>query len=333
MPQFITTIVTVQSEAVTTIGNSAVTAYTAGMLSRAYLLSLPERVIRAALGLSAGLLREVGEVVLPPGVRRSQLYQSLLDTTLRYVIEQVGGAKDVYPLGPPQPDDFIVRRGAGNAIELLGIVAFRVSPVWVLAALADLSGLGRRLIPEIAETLKAQGLLEKETQFESLDQLLDGLAKASSRLAEAVNTPPLDVPGLRKEWEAIRSQARGLKPIELPSPKAIGDQWEALKHESARQGRSVFETSSLMAISAVRAIPDRARWLSASARVGATHTGKLLSAAILNHYSQVLNELREVGYITYAKRELSPYLRACVDQFSPQQRTLTQQLLARVRKR
>jgi hypothetical protein len=33
------------------------------MASRAYLLSLPERVIRAALGFSAGLLREVGEVV------------------------------------------------------------------------------------------------------------------------------------------------------------------------------------------------------------------------------------------------------------------------------
>jgi G3E family GTPase len=31
------------------------------MASRAYLLSLPERVIRAALGFSAGLLREVGE--------------------------------------------------------------------------------------------------------------------------------------------------------------------------------------------------------------------------------------------------------------------------------
>lgn len=302
------------------------------MPSRAYLLSLPERVIRAALGLSAGLLREIGEVVLPPGVRRSQLYQSLVDTTLRYVIEQVGGAKDLYPVAQPQPDDFIVRRGAGNAIELLGIVAFRVSPVWVLAALADLSGLGRRLIPEIAETLKAQGLLEKETQFESLDQLLDGLEKTSSRLAEAVNTPPLDVAGLRKEWEAIRSQARGLKPIELPSPKAIGEQWEALKQESARQGRSVFETSSVMAISAVRALPDRARWVSASARIGATHTGKLLSAAILDHYSQMLRELREVGYVAYAKREFSPYLRACADQFSPQQRTLTQQLLARVRK-
>jgi hypothetical protein len=301
-------------------------------LSRAYLLSLPERVIRSALGLSAGLLREVGEVVLPRGVRSTQLYKSLVDVTLRYVIEQVGGAKGIYPAAEPQPDDFLARRGAGNAIELLGIVAFRISPVWVLAAMADLSGLGRRLIPEIADALKAQGLLEKETQFYSVDQLLDGLERTSSRLAEAFNTPPLDVAGLRKEWAAIRSEARGLKPKGLPSPEAIGNQWEALKQESARQGRSVFETSSAMAISAVRALPGRARWLSASARVGAAHAGKLLSAAILEHYHQTLNELREVGYLTYAKRQLSPYMRACADLFSPQRRTLTQRLLDRVRK-
>jgi hypothetical protein len=301
------------------------------LLSRAYLLSLPERVIRSALGVSAGLLREVGEVALPRGVRRSQLYQSLVDTTLRYLIEQVGGAEGVYPAQQPQPDDFLARRGAGNAIELLGIVAFRVSPVWVLAALADLSGLGRRLIPEIAAELKANGLLEKGAQFESVDQLLDGLEKASSRLAETFNTPPLDVPGLRNEWAAIRTEARALKPAQLPSPKTITDQWEALKQESTRQGRSVWETSSVMAVSAVRALPDKARWLTASARVGATHTGKLLSAAILDDYSQTLSELREVGYLAYAKRQLSPYVRACVDQFSPHRRTLTQRLLDKVR--
>jgi hypothetical protein len=39
-----------------------------------------------------------------------------------------------------------------------------------------------------------------------------------------------------------------------------------------------------------------------------------------------------VGYLTYAKRQLNPYLSACVDLFSPQRRTLTQRLLDRFRK-
>ena len=301
------------------------------MPSPAYLLSLPERVIRSALGFSAGLLREIGEVALPRTVRRGQLYKSLVDTTLRYVIEQVGGAKGVYPTEVPQAQDFLARRGVGHAIELLGIAALRVSPVWVFAALADLSGLGRRLIAEIAEALKEQGLLEKEAQFENVDQLLDGLEKTSSRLAQTINAPPLDVAGLRKEWAEIRMQARGLKPVDLPSVKAISGRWEELKDEAARQGRSIFETSSVMAISAVRALPERARWLSSSTRVAAKRTGKLLSATLLDDYSHTLNGLREVGYATYARRQLSPYLRACVDQFSRHQRTLTDRLIETIR--
>lgn len=302
------------------------------MPSREYLLSLPERVIRSALGLSAGLLREVGEVAVPRGVRRSHLYRNLVDVTLRYIIERVAGAKGVYPTAEPQTDDFLARRGAGHAIELLGIAAFRVSPVWVLAALADLSGLGRRLIPEIAAALQAEGLLDKGARFESVDQLLDGLERTSARLAETLNTPPLDVASLRQEWTAIRRAASRQRPAALPPPRAISGRWEEIKEESARQGRSIFETSSVLAVATIRGLPETARWLSASTRIGARHTGKLLSGAILDYYGQTLSELRQVGYLTYAKRQLSPYVRACVEQFSPQRRTLTQRLLEKTRR-
>jgi hypothetical protein len=303
------------------------------MPSKAYYLSLPERVIRAALALSAGLLREVGEVVLPRSVRRSRLFHNLVEATLRYLIEEVGGARGVYPPDPSSPDNFLASRGAGHAIEVLGLIAFHVSPVWVLAALADLSGLGRRLIPEITEALEAQGLVGQDAQFQSVDQLLDGLESTSASLARTVNTPPLDIAGLRREWGAIRQSARKLTPEELPSPHEIRRQWEALKQESARQGRSVFEISSAMALAAVRVLPGKAKWVSALARVGIARTGKLASAAILEHYTETLHELRAVGYLAYAKRQLSPYLRACVDQFSPQTRTLTQRLLQKTRKR
>jgi hypothetical protein len=302
------------------------------MSSRTYLLSIPERVIRSALGFSAGLLREIGEVVVPRSVRRGQLYKSLVETTLRYVIEQVGSAKGVYPPELPQTQDFLARRGVGHAIELLGIAAFRISPVWVFAALADLSGIGRRLIPEIAEALKEEGLLEKEAQFDSVDQLLDGLEKTSSRLAQTINMPPLDVASLRKEWTEIRLATHGLGPVDLPSVKDISSRWEELRHEATRQGRSTFATSSVMAISAVRVLPDRARRLSSSTRVGAARSGKLLYGTVLEDYRNTLGELRQVGYVAYAKRQLSPYLRACVEQFSRRQRSLTERIIERVRK-
>ena len=301
------------------------------MSVKSYLLSFPERVIRSALGLGAGVAREVGEIALPDGVRNSRLYQNLVDATLRFLIEQVGGVEGVYAADSRLPDNFLVRRTAGNAVEALGIVAFRASPVWILAALADLCGMGRHLIPEIAEALKQQGLLQADAQFVTVDQMLDGLERTSSRLAATINTPPLDVQGLRKEWEAIREEARTLPPASLPGSEAIGQLWSQLKAESARQQRSIFETSSLMAVAAVRALPGGVRWFSASAWAGAARTGQVFAAALLDHYRQTLGEIQQVGYLTYAGRQFSPYVRAAVSQFSPQRRTLTQRLLDRVR--
>ena len=297
-----------------------------------YLLSLPERLLRSGLGLGAGVAREIGEVVLPDGVRRSRLYQNLVDTTLRFLIEQVGGVEGAYPQDEPLPDDFLKRRTAGNVIEALGIVAFRASPVWVLAALADVCGIGRQLIPEIAASLKEQKLLDESTQFTSVDQILDGLEQTSSRLAETINTPPLDVATLRQEWHALRDEARTLAPSSLPSRETIGSVWAQLRAESARQGRSVFETSSMMAVSAVKALPESARWLSASAVVGASRTGQIVATALLDHYRTTLDDIRQVGFATFAARQLGPYVRAAVSQFSPDRVTLTERFLERTTK-
>jgi hypothetical protein len=303
------------------------------MTVKGYLASLPERIVRSVVGLGAGVVREMGEVAVPESIRRGQLYQNLVDTTLRFLIEQVGGAEGVYKTDEKLGEDFLLRRSAGNVLELAGIVAFRASPVWVLAALADLSGMGRHLIPEISDALKAEGLLEKEVEFATVDQILDGLERTSGRLAATVNTPPLDVASLRKEWDAIREEARSLAPARLPSRETIGSLWTDLKSESARQNRSIYEMSSMLALSAAGKLPDSVRWLSASTRTAASRTGQVVGAALLDYYRQTLGDIRDVGFVRYAGRQLRPYVRAAVVQFSPKRRTLTQRLLGTWKRR
>ena len=299
------------------------------MALKRYLFTLPERLVRSIVGLGAGVAREVGDLALPQSVRQSRLYQNLVDTTLRFLIEQVGEVEGVYQSDEKLADDFLARRTVGNAVEALGIVAFRASPVWVLAALADVCGLGRHLIPEIAAALKEQKLLDADTDFSSVDQLLDGLERTSGRVAETINTPPLDVPALREEWRAIREEARSLAPERLPTGESLVALWTELKSESARQDKSIFETSSMLALSAVRALPQGARWLGASAVAGAAKTGQVLAASLLEQYRATLREVQEIGYTEYATRQLRPYVRAAASQFAPGKSTLTGRLLDR----
>lgn len=303
------------------------------MSIKGYLASLPERLIRSTVGLGAGVAREVGDVVIPESIRQGQLYQNLVATTLRFFIEQVGGAQGVYKTDEKLGEDFLVRRTAGNVLELAGVVAFRASPVWVLAALADLCGMGRHLIPEISDALKAEGLLDTESDFTSVDQVLDGLEKTSTRLASTVNTPPLDVASLRLEWNALREEAKSLAPANLPSGESIGQLWTQLKDEAAAQDRTVFEMSSMLAVSAAGKLPAGVRWLSASSKAAASRTGVVVGSAVLEYYARTLAEVRQVGFITFTGRQLRPYVQAAIGQFSPKRPTLTQRLLERWNKR
>jgi len=294
-----------------------------------YLCSLPERLLRSVSAVAGGAVHELGDVVLPLRVRRSKIYDALVESTARFLVETIGQVDDAYPKAEQLPEDFTRRFVAGNVISVAGIVAFRASPVWVLAALSDLAGAGRDLIPEIAEALQQDGLLEPGKRFESLDQLLDGLEHSSGRLAAAVIAPPLNAADLREEWSKLRQKAAQIPHALIPSGASLRAQWADLRREAAAQNRSVLELSSVMAVSAVRKLPDNARWLSSAALTASRRTGEILAQGLLEHYRTALAEIRSTGYVRYWFREMRPYLAGAVRQFAPQKTSTTERLLRR----
>jgi hypothetical protein len=292
-----------------------------------YVVSLPERVVRSAAALAGGLIRELGNVTLPASVRRTKTYQMMVDIALRFMIEQVGQVEGVYPSEGELASNFLLRRTAGHGIELAGLLAFRASPVWIMAALADISGAGRQIVQEISDALKDEGLLDRESRFENIDQLLDGLEQTTGQAADLFNAPPMDVEGLRKEWEAFRKSIAKIPPRNLPSAELVRRHWEELKQEALAQNRSVFQLSSVMAISAISRAPETLLRLARAANRAAWRTGQLFAGSVLDHYSQTLGDIRERGYAVYWAEEFRPYLRAAAGQFSPKRRSLTDRFL------
>jgi hypothetical protein len=288
-----------------------------------YLLSLPERVVRSASAVAGGLVRELGHVTIPAGLRKTRLYQTMVEGTVRFLVEQAGEVEGVYPSGDKLAENFLARRTAGNGIEWVGILAFRASPVWVMAALADLSGAGRDLIREIARALKEEGLLDPAAEFETVDQILNGLEKTAGKTAETINTPPLDVASLRTEWDEIRRHAAT---IPLPTIVAVTGLWRSLETEAATQRRSVFELSSVMALSTVTRMPENVWWLGRAAQTAVWRTGEVLAGAVLEHYSEALGAIHQQGFFAYWVRQFRPYLAGAARQFDPEKKTLTGRL-------
>jgi hypothetical protein len=297
-----------------------------------YLVSLPERVVRSAAALAGGLIREIGDVSLPAAVRRTKTYQMMVDIALRFMIERVGEVKGVYPTGDGLASDFLLRRTAGHGIELAGLLAFRASPVWIMAALADVSGAGRHIVQEIAEAMQQEGLLAPEARFENVDQLLEGLEQTASQVADLCNAPPLDVAGLRREWATFRTAVAKIPPRNLPTAGFLREHWDELKAEAAAQNRGVFELSSVMAVSALARVPVTLLRLARATNRAAWRSGQTLGGSVLLHYSQVLSEIHERGYAAYWAEEFRPYLRAAADQFSPRHRSLTTRFINRLGK-
>jgi hypothetical protein len=255
----------------------------------------------------------------------------MVEVTLRFLIEEVGQVDGVYPYPDRLAQNFLLRRTASHGIEVLGILAFRASPVWVLAALADVTGGGHKLIHEISQALKNEGLLDPNARFKRMDQLLDGLGKTSDHLAQTLNLPPVDVPGLRREWEKLKAEVQGIPPKNLPAFERLDRIWTELQQTAITQNRSVFTISSLMAVSTIAHVPAKLLWLSRAAHSAARRTGTVVGEVILDHYSQTLDEISQTGFVEYWKREFRPYLRAAAQQFAPGRKSLTERLLRRKR--
>jgi hypothetical protein len=166
------------------------------VLSRWYLASLPERTARAGAALTGGLVYEASEVMLPLAVRRSKLYQAIVGRLLRIIIELVGGVEGVYPTQEMPVRELLVRKTAGNVVELSDFLAVGWSPVWLLAGASDLLGGTKVYLQTLVRELQDAGLLAADVEVASFEELLSALEDTSGLLADTVDVPPLNIPSV-----------------------------------------------------------------------------------------------------------------------------------------
>jgi hypothetical protein len=276
------------------------------VLSRSYLASLPERTARAGTALAGGLVYEASEVVLPVAVRRSRLYQAIVARLLRITIELVGGVEGVYPAQEMPMRELLVRKTAGNAVELSSFLAIGWSPVWLLAGASDLVGGTKVYLRALVTELRAAGVLTADADVASFEELLTALEDTSGLLADTVDVPPLNVSSVRTSWQELQRQA-----ADLPDAAGLEKIFAELQLAARQEDRSILEMSSMVALGAVR-------------------TGvKLGNVHIFDYYHRALRTIVEEGLLSFLRRTSTPYLMRAGSHFDPRSSTYTERLLRR----
>jgi hypothetical protein len=276
-----------------------------------YIVSLPERCVRAVSAALFGAVHETAQLVLPRFVRRSKLYEVSAKNLLRIGIELVGG---VQPAGSPeaaaQPTArrVAVKKTAGNVVELGSIAAFGFSPLWLLAAASDILNGSRVYLQALEKELQAAGVLAPGTEFESVEELLGALEGASGTTASLIDLPPLELAELRRSIDELRRSAGS-----LPSPGELAALFNGLIRTARSEGTSLLAVSTGVGLA----------FLGSARNVSRTH--------LITPYREDLRPLRNEGFGAYAARAARPYREAVSNHFDGSRPTWTERLIARLR--
>jgi hypothetical protein len=276
-----------------------------------FLVSLPERILRALAAATGGTIHETAELLLPRLVRRSRLYEATAKNLLRITVELVGGVSrpeaQVAAEVEPSPRKLAIRKGAGNVVELGSIFAFGFSPLWLLAAAADVTRGTRVYLDALVLELKDAGVVARDAELASVDELLAALEGASGTTARLIDIPPLEVEALKQSLADLRENAEG-----LPSPAELSVAYAGLLREAEREERSLLEVSVGIGLA----------FFNSARHVGRRH--------LLDPYREDLRPVRREGLGAYARRVSRPYAEAVARHFDAEQPSLTERGLERL---
>ena len=273
-----------------------------------YILTLPERTLRALAIFVGGLVHETAEVLLPGWLRRSRLYQATIGGLLRILIEFIGGLTGIIPPDDMGSQEFAMRKTAGTGVELAGFMAMGLSPIWLFAATADIVGGTRTYLEVLVSELQRDRLLPEDADVASVDELLDSLEDTSGQMVEMVDVPPLNVEDMRNSWIELKGNATN-----LPDMGRLASLYEDIQGIADREDRSLESVSAIMAAGAARA----------GVQVGQTY--------VFDYYQDALRLIHKEGLEFYAKRMSRPYMMAASAHFDPKRITHTDRLLRRRR--
>lgn len=307
-----------------------------------YSASLPERIVRSAVGLTAGTAKELAEFIVPQAFQSSKSYEVAIRNSLNFLLSAVGdvggggGPSGVPAAGgvsssgtadaaAPTADTgrFVAKKAIANFIDITGLTTLHVSPLWILAIVSDAAYGTRTYLEELARELQRQGLIDDSSTIHRVDDLFAAVQKASGRAASAFDLPPLSLSELKESVAQTRKALNEIDPTVLIPESEIRRLWQEMKELAVSENVSLLGVSGALAMHTVEAI----REASQGTLTGLFVAGRIINRNLFAHYAASLQQVRSQGLIASLKNTFEPYTEMAWNNFSASRTTWTEAVL------
>jgi hypothetical protein len=259
----------------------------------AYLVSLPERVVRAV----AALLGVVGHALtrlLPRPVREAKIYRLVVERNLKTLADDVGQA-GLFPAAQALDAATAKRLAVGGVADNLMMIGLHASPLWVLLAATDVSNGARAFVGHLAQELKRAGVMKEGAALDGVDGVLAGLSRLSDRLSDSVDMPPLSLAEMRATVSGLGSEMRHLAGAASDVAR-IDDLAAEVVRTAAEAQQSLLATTGNLAVSTLRGAGTVLKGGVVGAGAAASWVGNLVVKDVLGDYLDSLRAIRRHGF-------------------------------------
>ncbi len=306
-----------------------------------YGVSLPERLVRSAVGITAGTAKEIAEFVVPQAFQDSKSYEVAVRNSLNFLLANVATVSDPNAEKPPapatavssadsandptaiNPGRFIARKAVGNFIDIAGLATLHVSPLWILAIVSDAAYGTKTYLSELAGELQTQGLIDDSSTIHRVDDLFEAIKKASGRAASNFDTPPLSLDELKTSFEQTRAALNEVDPTLLIPEAEIGRIWTDMRSLADQEKISLLGVSGAVAMQAVETIKTATQ----GSLTGLFVAGKIVNRNIFGHYITALGDIHRNGLWSSVRNTYGPYVDLAWGNFTSSRKTWTEQVL------
>lgn len=296
-----------------------------------YSLSLPERALRSSVGALGGAVRESAGLLVPQAIRDSNTYSVLVQQTLDFLVEDVGGVEGGKVDGggadgtpTTRVEGYVARKTVGNFVEMAGLATLHLSPLMVLAIASDVAHGSTAMLKELADELRRDGIIDAESTIDSASDLLTAVGETTSLASKAFDTPPLSISGLQETIAQTADAARRVDARDALPQAELQRMWDEMRDLAEAENVTLLELSSAVTLHSLGKVADVGRGALSTVRVA----GNLVDRHVLDHYAQAISDIHRDGYYATLAKVSGPYVEAVWRNFSTDQTTVTEDLLS-----